>query len=156
MQHDLKSILLAIPLFKGLDSDELNQLIKLMTVREFNRDERLLVEGSPSEHLIVLISGKVSVIKGSGESGSHICDLDAGECIGETGVLERAPCSANVVALGNVQAASISSDDLESYFGSNRLAAIKILRQMVAVLSERLRRINVSYSSLMTITENLD
>jgi NTE family protein/lysophospholipid hydrolase len=156
MKHDLKAILTAIPLFKTLDSDEINQLIKLMSLQEFKAGESLLVEGTPSLRLIVLLAGKVSVIKGSGESASHICDLDAGECVGEVGVLENAPCSANVVAVNDVQTASITRDDLEGYFGSHRLAAIKILRQMVTVLAARLRQTNVSYSSLMTIADNMD
>jgi CRP-like cAMP-binding protein len=156
MQQEFRSILAAVPLFKDLDKDELNQLIKLMSRHTYSADQLILAEGLPSERLIVLLSGTVSVVKGSVGLGSHLCDLGAGECIGETGVLERAPCSANVVASGRVETAAISSDDLERYFGSNRLAAIKILRQMVFVLSERLRRINLSYSSLKSITDAME
>ncbi|MBI5507780.1 MAG: cyclic nucleotide-binding domain-containing protein [Deltaproteobacteria bacterium] len=154
-KHELKSILVAIPLFKNLDPDEIDALLKPMSLLAFKAGEALLVEGTPSERLIVLIAGKVAVIKGDGESASHICDLDAGECVGEIGVLENAPCSANVKAVSDVEAASISREDLERFFSSNRLAAIKILRQVVTVLAGRLRRTNVSYSSLMRIADDM-
>jgi CRP-like cAMP-binding protein len=156
MQHDLKSILLAIPMFKTLDSDEINQVIKLMSVHEFADGESLLVEGAPSSRLIVILSGKVSVIKGKGDTASHLTDLDAGEIVGEVGVLENAPCSASVVARGAVEAGAITRDDLEKFFASNRLAANKVLRQMVLVLAGRLRRTNVSYSSLKTIADSFE
>ncbi len=156
MKYDLRSTLRAIPLFKKLEVDEIDELIKFMSVKEYKAREVLLTEGAPSVRLFVLLEGKVAVTKGAGKSLSHICDLDAGECIGEVGVLENAPCSANVVAVTDVQTASISSDDLDRYFGTRRLAAIKILRQMVCVLATRLRQTNVSYSNMVSIAEGME
>lgn len=155
MAYDLKSTLLAMPLFKKLDMDEVDELIKCMSLQEFKANETLLVEGTPSVRLFVILEGKVAVTKGVGNSASHICDLDAGECVGEVGVLENAPCSASVIAVTHVQTASISSDDLDRYFGARRLAAIKILRQMVCVLATRLRQTNVSYSNMASIAEGM-
>lgn len=37
MKHDLRSTLRAIPLFKKLEVDEIDELIKFMSVRAWNR-----------------------------------------------------------------------------------------------------------------------
>ncbi len=155
MTHDIKTILKAIPLFKTLDDREIEGLSKLMAMQKFEANQPIMVEGHPPPGLYVLLEGKVAVMKGKGNAADHICDLDAGECIGEIEIIENAPCSASVVAYGSVNTAVIVEANLNNFMNSQPRAAIKILRQMVVVLGERLRKSNISYSSLMTIAESV-
>jgi CRP-like cAMP-binding protein len=155
MEHDLASILRAIPLFKSVDSADLAALVNLMALQEFTRHEAVVVEGHPPPGLYVVLDGKVAVMKGFGEAADHICDLDSGECVGELEIIENAPCSASVVAHGDVKTAVITKDNLEKFLAAHPPAAVQVLRQMVAVLSVRLRRANVSYASMKAIAEGM-
>jgi CRP-like cAMP-binding protein len=155
MEHDLNTILRAVPLFKPLDDVEIAELAKLMASQSFTANQPIMVEGHPPPGLYVLLDGKVAVMKGKGDGADHICDLDAGECVGEVEIIENAACAASVVAYGNVETAVIVADNLNRYFTAYPNAAVKILRQMVNVLAARLRQLNVNYSSMKTIADGL-
>ncbi len=153
MQHDLTTILRAIPLFKTLDDTEVAELVKMMAHQDFTATQPILVEGHPPPGLYVILDGRVAVMKSKAGDADHICDFDAGECVGELEIIEKAACSASVVALGDVKTAVITSDNLERFFTANPVASNKILRQMVVVLAARLRKANINYSSLKTLAD---
>lgn len=152
---DLHHILAQLPLFNTLDENELAELIKLMAMQSFTANQAIIVEGHPPPGLYVILSGKVAVMKNRGDKADLICDLDGGECVGEVEIIDNAPCTANVVCYGDVETAVIVKDSLEGYFTAQPAAANKILRQMVHILSARLRQTNVSYTSLMHIAESI-
>ncbi len=148
-------VLGAVPLFGGLDALELAALGGIATVHKLARNQPLLVEGEPAPALYVVVSGKVAVMKRRGDLGDHICDLDGGECVGELEIIDGSPCSASVVAYGDVDVLRISRQAFEAFMSSRPPTAVKILRRMVAVLSARLRQSNVSYSSLKAIADGI-
>ncbi len=153
MSQDLLTTLGAVPLFSTLDPTELGKFADLMAPQDFALNQPILVEGHPPPGLYVLLDGTVAVMKNKDDGADHICDLDAGECLGEVEIIDDTPCAASVVAYGDVKTVVIVKDNLEHFFTTNPVAANKILRQMVGVLAGRLRQSNVSYSSLMTIAE---
>ena len=155
MEHDLKAILAAIPLFKPLDPQDLDALVALMAPQDFERNQAIMVEGHPPPGLYVVLDGKVAVMKGFGDGADHITDLDAGECLGELEIVENAPCSASVVAHDAVKTAVITKDNLEKYFSTHPHAAVRVLRQMITVLSARLRKSNIVYSSIKAIADGM-
>lgn len=155
MSPDLHHILSQLPLFNTLDENELAELMKLMARQSFTANQAIIVEGHPPPGLYVILSGKVAVMKNRDGETDLICDLDGGECVGEVEIIDNAPCTANVVCYGDVDTAVIVRDSLETYFASQPAAANKILRQMVHILSARLRQTNVSYTSLMHIAESV-
>jgi CRP-like cAMP-binding protein len=155
MAVDLASVLSAIPLFKTLDPAEIASLCQMMALQSFSSNQPLMVEGHPPPGLYVLLEGKVAVCKSQGSGVDHLCDLDAGECVGELEIFERSACSASVLAYGNVKTAVILEQNLLRYFSAFPTAAMKILWQMVGVLAARLRQANVNYTSLKAITESM-
>jgi CRP-like cAMP-binding protein len=155
MNQDISSVLSAVPLFKTLDPGEIAALSQLMAPQQFTSNQPLMVEGHPPPGLYVLLEGKVAVCKNQGPSVDHLCDLDAGECVGELEIFERSACSASVLAYGTVKTAVILEENLMLYFSQYPTAAMKIMWQMVHVLAARLRQSNVNYTSLKAITEGM-
>jgi len=151
----MTAILSAIPLFKTLDPAEVASLSQLMALQEFTSNQALMVEGCPPPGLYVLLDGKVAVCKSQGTGTDHICDLDAGECVGELEIFQHSPCSASVLAYGTVKTAVILEENLMRFFSTFPTAGMKILWQMVYILGARLRQANVSYTSLKAITEQM-
>jgi len=149
-------ILAAVPLFTDLDKLELAALAGIMGVHELTKDQPLMIEGQPATGLYVILSGKVAVKKARDAEGDHICDLDAGECVGEIEVLDGSPCSASVVCYGDVEVAGVEQAGFDAFLAARPQTAVKILRRMVAILAMRLRQSNVSYSSLKAIAEISD
>jgi CRP-like cAMP-binding protein len=137
-----------------LSPQELSAFARLMATQTFEANQGIVVEGYPPPGLYVIVSGKAAVMRNKqGGGADHICDLDAGECVGEVEILDNSACSASVVCYDHVETAVIIKQNLEAYFAAQPVAAAKILRQMVHILSQRLRQSNISYSSLVTIAE---
>jgi CRP-like cAMP-binding protein len=84
----------AIPLFSGLSDGEARRLAAFAVETSVAPGRVLMKEGDFSTELIAIEEGTADVIKG----GQKIASLKAGDLIGEMGLLNREPRSADVVA----------------------------------------------------------
>jgi CRP/FNR family transcriptional regulator, dissimilatory nitrate respiration regulator len=69
---NVPSLLKGIPLFAGLDEDELCALVSLSRMRECQRGELLFSDGERAEGFFIVITGKVKVYKLSAEGKERI------------------------------------------------------------------------------------
>ena len=86
--------LTAIPIFSQLSSEEANRLAAFATETSAAEGQILMKEGDYSVELIAIEEGTADVIQG----GKRIASLKTGDLIGEMGLLERRPRSADVIA----------------------------------------------------------
>jgi CRP/FNR family transcriptional regulator, cyclic AMP receptor protein len=86
--------LTAIPIFSDLSDEEAKRLAAFATETSAAEGQMLMKEGDYSVELIAIEEGTANVIQG----GKTIAALSSGDLIGEMGLLERRPRSADVVA----------------------------------------------------------
>ena len=86
--------LTAIPIFSHLSPDEARRLATYATETSIAEGHILMKEGDYSVELIAIEEGTADVIR----NGEKIASLKAGDLIGEMGLLERRPRSADVIA----------------------------------------------------------
>lgn len=86
--------LTAIPLFSDLSPEEARRLATFATETSAAEGQILMKEGDYSTELIAIEEGTADVIKG----GNKVASLNAGDLIGEMGLIEREPRSADVIA----------------------------------------------------------
>jgi CRP/FNR family cyclic AMP-dependent transcriptional regulator len=86
--------LTAIPVFSDLSPQEANRLAAFATETSAAAGETLIKEGDFSVELLAIEEGTADVI----HSGQRIASLGPGDLIGEMGLLERRPRSADVIA----------------------------------------------------------
>ncbi len=86
--------LTAIPIFSELSPEEAKRLAAFATETSAAEGQILMKEGDYSVELIAIEEGTADVIKG----GKKIASLKAGDVIGEIGLLEHRPRSADVIA----------------------------------------------------------
>jgi CRP/FNR family cyclic AMP-dependent transcriptional regulator len=86
--------LTAIPIFSELSPEEARRLATFATETSAAEGQILMKEGDYSVELIAIEEGTADVIKG----GKKIASLKEGDLIGEMGLLERRPRSADVIA----------------------------------------------------------
>jgi CRP/FNR family transcriptional regulator, cyclic AMP receptor protein len=86
--------LTAIPIFSELSPEEANRLAAFATETSAAEGQMLMKEGDYSVELIAIEEGTADVLKG----GKKIASVKAGDLIGEMGLLERKPRSADVIA----------------------------------------------------------
>jgi CRP/FNR family transcriptional regulator, cyclic AMP receptor protein len=86
--------LTAIPVFSELSPQEANRLAGFATETSAAAGETLMKEGDYSVELIAIEQGTADVIR----NGQKIASLGPGDLVGEMGLLERRPRSADVIA----------------------------------------------------------
>jgi CRP/FNR family transcriptional regulator, cyclic AMP receptor protein len=83
-----------IPIFSELSDEEARRLATFATETSAAEGQMLMKEGDYSVELIAIEEGTADVIRG----GKKIASLNAGDLIGEMGLLERKPRNADVIA----------------------------------------------------------
>lgn len=87
-----------IPLFRGLDENELEVLRAIMQTVEVQKGEVLFEEGSPPEKVYVVKRGTIRIFSSRFQDEETFTTLAAGDLFGEIGVLKSQPRSASAVA----------------------------------------------------------
>jgi CRP/FNR family cyclic AMP-dependent transcriptional regulator len=88
------SRLKAIPLFSQLSESEAHRLATFASETSIAEGQILMKEGDYSTELIAIEEGTADVIRG----GRKLASLGEGDLIGEMGLIEREPRSADVIA----------------------------------------------------------
>ena len=120
-----------LALLRGLSSADLVRVLELAQGRRFEAGERLCEVGQVEDRVYVLRSGEVEV-----ELSSGARRLGPGACIGELAVLDPAPRSATVRALGPVEALVLEGEDFR-HLGTTRPSLSEgLLRSLARRLRE--------------------
>ena len=128
-----------IDVFSGLNLQEIQHLLKLGQIRAYEPDQVVYRAGEPSDEMLILLQGHLVVTSPSGEP---IGSIPPGTAIGEMGVLTGQARSATVVATKKSGGVTIRKVDLEGMMARNAMVYIKVLRNMVTLLCNRLADAN--------------
>lgn len=142
--QDKLAALKAIPLFNQLTYTELHGLLSISHVVSYDTDDLIIEEDQPGDHLFVSITGSVRVIK----QGQAIATLPPGSSFGEMALIDRAPRSADVVALEPVKALTISRDAFFSLLKREPELSVKLLWAFCQAFNARLRETSSELSWL--------
>jgi MFS superfamily sulfate permease-like transporter/CRP-like cAMP-binding protein len=130
----------------GLSEAELAALTGRLSRRSFKAGEALCRAGEPADRLWILTRGSVSVRVAGDHRHRRIAALGPGTTVGEMGLLDRRPRSADVVADENVEAFVLTAEDFdallrdEAHLGQSLLATIaRLTAQRLRDTSEELR-----------------
>jgi CRP-like cAMP-binding protein len=96
--------LTAIPLFSELSPEEARRLSAFATETSASSGQLLMRQGDYSTELIAIEEGTADVVR----DGTVVASLGAGDVIGEMGLLERKPRSADVVATAPLRLLKLS------------------------------------------------
>ena len=81
-----------IDFFDGLDAKELAAIAAISTEEVYRRAEVIFEQGDMGDHMYILLSGRVEVVR----DGELVATLESGDCFGEGAVLDRAARSATI------------------------------------------------------------
>ncbi len=97
----LRNMMVTSPLFAPLPAERRDGLVRLFTPRIYGADETVIAEGDESEGLHVVLSGEVRVCQQDADGEPlTLAELGPGEVFGEISLLQRAPATATVTAIG--------------------------------------------------------
>ncbi len=124
-------------LFKGVNDNELDEIIAIARVKEVKQGAPIFFEGDEAPGFYMVAEGKVKIFKTSLDGREQILHIfDAGEPFGEVAVFHGRLFPANAVALSNSRLVFFPRDDFIELVKLNPAIALN----MLAMLSLRLRR----------------
>jgi CRP-like cAMP-binding protein len=98
-----------IPLFSGVDDDELKTVGEFAESVELSESAEIIREGDFSRALLAIEEGTAEVTRG----GEHIATLGPGDIFGEVGVLKDARRNATVTATSRLRLIIMGQFDVQ-------------------------------------------
>ncbi len=127
-----------ISLLESLTEEERARLLIGAKPRAFMAEEHLLREGWEGSSMFFVDEGEVEVRR----NGNLIATLGSGSTVGEMSLLDPAPRSATVTALGYVNTRELDRATVWGMLADGDPAAIKLLQGITAVVCARLDGVN--------------
>lgn len=140
--------LATIPLFSGLQREELQKFADLTRERSYPKGSVILFQDDPGDSLFVLRSGRVKVVL-IGEDGREVIlgVLEPGAHFGELALIDDQPRSAHVIAMEDANLLILRREDFRRRVEANPSVAWALLTE----LSRRLRRADVKIGGLVLL-----
>ncbi len=127
-----------VPLFEGLDPEDLQRIASTSEEHTYADGETVLREGDLGDELVVIVTGSVRVVRVEPDGSERLIRrYEAGEHIGELAVLrERARAATVIAEAGGVHGIVIGGEGLRAILRERPDAAMA----MLATLAERISR----------------
>ena len=119
-------LLAGVPLFSGCSKRELGEVALVADEMFLPEGETLIREGDRGREFLVIESGSVRVTR----DGRRVCDLGAGEWVGEISLVAGTPRTATVVATSPVRLLVISDRAFQSLLRDVPSIAAKVMRSL--------------------------
>ncbi len=135
---ELRAAITATSAFRELSEANVSFLIEAGDLQRFDPQAILMVQGEPSDSVVLILAGEVVVTADSARGVIPISTMQAPCLVGETGALAGLPRSATVRASTAVTALRIGCDALVEVAQATPSMLIDVIGRM----GDRLRRVN--------------
>jgi CRP-like cAMP-binding protein len=138
-QHQLMLVMRKIGVFKGLEIEHIQRILRVAVSKQFEVGQRIYIIGEPSDEMLVLLRGRLLVTTAGGD---QLGEILPGSPTGEMGVLTNQPRSANISAIEPSVAVVITKKNLDAVLASNAGMYMCIMKNIVELLCERMAATN--------------
>jgi len=125
-----------IRIFNGLQPSEVEYILQCGKVIHFREGQTVFHEGMLGSNLFVILEGKVAIYK----KKRLIAMCKLGDVFGEMAVLNQRPRSATAAAKSEVKLFTLDERQINDIL--DKAVAVKLLLNVIHVLSERLENAN--------------
>jgi hypothetical protein len=121
-----------VPLFVGLDREEIGQIARLFKERRFSKGETVVMEGSGGAAFFIVDSGEASV----SIRGVQRTTLQQGDYFGEIALIDEGPRAATIVADTDLICYGLTFWEFRPLVQANGVIAWKLLQSLAKKLRE--------------------
>ena len=140
--HKGMVLLRTIPLFKGVQDPQLEQIAQVATRRKVVRGTVIVRAGDDTDSMYILVNGSARVMNSDEEGREVILSiLGPGSFFGEMGLIDGSPRSADVVAAEACELLVISKADFKRCLQENFEVGLNIMKCLVERLRDADRKI---------------
>jgi MFS family permease len=138
------------PLFRNVPAEKLMGLAEISSLATFARDEVISSEGEISDHLYIVKTGSLKIVKMKSAVRTILSIIRPGEAYGEIGLFNQAPRSATSIANEPCEVFVIQRHALKRLL----MDIPEIAFNFLAVFSEKLRKSGEEVALLHTTLSN--
>jgi CRP-like cAMP-binding protein len=132
-----------------LSDDQCGVLADLVTLRELKQGEMLAREGTVDNHLYVILSGTLGMVKNAGtDNAVTLNTLSAGDFAGELGFMDGMELYTSKVALGDTRVLGLEREKLESVLATHPEVVYRVMRAIIRVVHQIQRRLAMQQAEL--------
>jgi CRP/FNR family transcriptional regulator, cyclic AMP receptor protein len=144
----------SVTIFKDLDKNELELVLKHVFEQSVKKDSVLFVEGMPGELLYIIMSGRVEIIKKTKDNEKIIlATMGANEIVGEMSLIDSEPRSATGRTSEDSVLLVIKKQSFNEILQSDPRTAAKVLMGLLKVISKHLRMTDKKIEEIKKIVE---
>ena len=126
-----------IDLFRGIDSEVMEEIANICSEEKYTKDTVLFEKGEEAESLYILEQGTLNLVIKNG--GSLIYGLtEPGEVFGWSSLVESGVYTASGVCATDTKVVKIEREKLERVFDRHPEVGFKVLKRLAGVISQRL------------------
>ena len=127
-----------------LSDAQLAELAPYVAFRDLRPGEVLVAEGTSDNHLYVIVSGSVGVVRGAGSAEPvTLLTLSAGDLVGELSFIDGTPHYAALVATGPARVFGLEREKLEGLLESHPDVVYRVMRAIVRTTHQIQRRLSM-------------
>ena len=130
-----------VPLFSGLNEDELGRVAELSRIAEVPAGTVVTQTGEPGDSFFIIIDGAVTVRTPAGAD----IQLQPGDFFGEMSLLDGEPRSATIVATTDLRLLIVD----RSHFWRLLDETPDLVRRILTILSRRVRRLEQTVQAIL-------
>lgn len=134
-QYHLVKVIQKIEVFRRFGPTDVQRLLKVCHFRNIAAGEHIYTIGEKSDEMLIVLRGRLRVI---GTSGDELAQILPGMPIGEMGLFTGQPRSADILALDDSTAIVLRADELRTLLSRAPDMHIKVLDNVIGILSQRL------------------
>jgi CRP-like cAMP-binding protein len=135
----LIEIIEKIPLFSGLNTQQIKKVISICTKRELHKGEIVCTSGEESHEMFIILRGTLNI---TFDDGKVLSQVNPVGIVGEMGVFTGEKRSANIIAELDSVLLAIQKALLVKLFRQDSDLGIKVLTNVIQDLSKKLKRDN--------------
>ena len=129
----------------GLTDEQVAEIAALAEFKRFTAQTELMKAGSPANEIYLILDGRCVVLT---PDNDKLSEVGPGSVLGEIGLVDARPRTANVMCMGLVDAAVIPAAALRQKMAQNREWGFIVLSNLSRVLAGRLRQANEKIDEL--------
>ncbi|MEO5676538.1 MAG: cyclic nucleotide-binding domain-containing protein [Usitatibacter sp.] len=127
-----------------LTEGQLATLADIAALRNLGAGEVLVPEGTSDNHLYVLVSGALAIVRGAGTAEPvTLFTLAPGDFVGEMSFIDATPHYASVVAVGSTRVVGLEREKLESLLPSDPEIVYRVMRAIIRAVHVIQRRLSM-------------
>ena len=121
-----------VGVFEALNENHLRRVAKLFTIERFADGDNVVIAGAPGDSMHVILNGRARVRT----PGGHTATLGADDCFGELALIDGAPRSATVTAVGELTTAKLDRAAFAKLLKAEPGIAVGLLDGLVAIVRD--------------------